>query len=84
MLIGENGSGKTTILDAAAVAPGVWLVDIPDAMLANSRRPLTASYKRIKRIIDGDRLQFFPVTDAMFVRATGNILDQTGIIWVPS
>jgi len=29
VLIGENGSGKTTILDAAAVALGVWLERVP-------------------------------------------------------
>ncbi len=31
LLIGENGSGKTTALDALAVALGIWQVAAPDA-----------------------------------------------------
>ena len=36
LLAGENGSGKTSVLDALAVGLGVWLVEKPDTMLLNS------------------------------------------------
>ncbi len=44
VLIGENGTGKTSILDALAVALGVWLERPPDSLLSNSHRRLTLSW----------------------------------------
>ena len=42
LLLGENGSGKTSALDALAVASGVWLVRelLPDSSLLGSSRPI--------------------------------------------
>jgi predicted ATP-binding protein involved in virulence len=40
LLAGDNGSGKTTILDALAISLGIWLVEPPDRFLLNSRRPI--------------------------------------------
>lgn len=34
LFVGENGAGKTTVLDALAVAAAVWLVEPPDSMLS--------------------------------------------------
>ncbi len=81
MLIGENGSGKTTILDAAAVALGVWLERAPDALLANSHRRLKKDDKRMIGAPQGDRTQFQRVQEPMSVRATGEILGQAGASW---
>ncbi len=36
VFIGENGAGKTSILDALAIAASIWLVDPPDSTLSNS------------------------------------------------
>src|SRR3954454_16167453 len=43
LLIGENGAGKTSVLDALAVSLGVWLVEPPDSTLLNSRRGIYPS-----------------------------------------
>ncbi len=81
VLIGENGVGKTTILDALAVALGVWLERVPDSLLANSRRRLRKDDKRMIGGPQGDRTQFQRVPEDMSVEARGVILDQTDIAW---
>ncbi len=81
VLIGENGTGKTSILDAVAVALGVWLEKVPDSLLANSHRRLTKNEKRLTATQQGDRMQFQRVSDTMSVLATGAILDRVGVSW---
>jgi len=81
VLIGENGAGKTSILDAAAVALGVWLERVPDSLLANSHRRLTAEQKRLVTAPGGDRTQLQQAAGDMSILTTGTILDQAGIQW---
>ncbi len=81
VLIGENGTGKTTILDALAVALGVWLEWKPDSLLANSHRRLKREDKRLIGTPQGDRTQLQRVPETMSVRATGAILNQTHVTW---
>ena len=58
LLVGDNGVGKTTVLDALAVAAGVWLVDPPDSTLANSCRNILPGEIRLAAHRAGDRTRF--------------------------
>lgn len=81
VLIGENGSGKTTVLDALAVALGIWLVRVPDSSLATSRRSILPSEKRIELMQTGDRALFQEAAGEVVVKATGRIEDREGVVW---
>jgi predicted ATP-binding protein involved in virulence len=48
LLVGDNGTGKTTILDALAIAAGVWLVNAPDSTLSNSGRNILPAEIRLE------------------------------------
>ena len=80
LLVGDNGSGKTTVLDALAVSLGVWLVEVPDSTLHNSRRNIEPTEIRLESSQEGDRVQFrerLPVV----VRASGGIGVRKGLTW---
>lgn len=81
VLIGENCAGKTTILDAAAVALGVWLERVPDSLLSNSRRRLAPDQKHLTGVAEGDRTQYRQASTEMAIHATGSILDKERISW---
>jgi predicted ATP-binding protein involved in virulence len=76
LLVGNNGTGKTTVLDALAVAAGVWLIDYPDATLASSGRNILSHEIRAETITTADS---FRLTDCkpVEVRATGVIGTET-------
>jgi predicted ATP-binding protein involved in virulence len=80
LLVGDNGAGKTTVLDALAVAAGVWLVEPPDTMLAGSHREIFATEIRIEAEMKGDRIQFSERRPVK-VQATGRIGDRERISW---
>ncbi|MCT7962205.1 AAA family ATPase [Laspinema sp. D1] len=50
LLIGDNGTGKTSLLDALAIAAGVWLVNPPDSTLSNSKRNILPNEIRLRAI----------------------------------
>lgn len=80
LLVGENGAGKTTVLDALAVAAGIWLVEAPDSTLQNSRRNILPSEVLLEAESKGDRIQFHerrPVA----VRAIGKIGEHENVSW---
>ena len=59
LLIGENGAGKTSVLEALSIVAGVWLYDVPDSKLSNSRRSLTdVDIRLVPDQSSGDRIQF--------------------------
>ncbi len=76
LLVGDNGSGKTTVLDALAVALGVWLLDVPDSDITNSQRPIFQSEIRLEARNDGDRTLFREAWNGVSVTAEGVINDQ--------
>ncbi len=81
VLVGENRVGKTSVLDALAVALGVWLENVPDSSLASSRRRLTSDKKRLTAIMEGDRTLLQQAPGELSVYATGKILECDGISW---
>src|SRR5260221_5335841 len=56
LLVGDNGSGKTSILDALSIAAGVWLVEPPDSTLYG--RNILPAEIRLEAERRGDRIQF--------------------------
>jgi predicted ATP-binding protein involved in virulence len=81
LLIGDNGAGKTSVLDALAVALGVWLVRTPDSTLTGSRRPINPSEIRLESRPHGDRDLFTEAGGGVSVKATGQIEDRDHLIW---
>lgn len=75
LLVGENGCGKTTWLDALAVALGIWLVKPPDPELRNSGRSLLRSEIHLAARREGDRTLFQPITPAT-ITAVGTLQGQ--------
>jgi predicted ATP-binding protein involved in virulence len=80
LLVGENGTGKTSVLDALAVALGVWLVESPDTTLMNSGRKILPSEIRLEAETKGDRIQFLEQRPVM-VRAIGDLGEARNIAW---
>ncbi len=80
LLVGDNGSGKTSVLDALAIAAGIWLVEVPDSKLAYSERKIIPSEIRLEPERKGDRVQFIE-RRPVIVRATGQIGDHSGVSW---
>ena len=76
LLVGDNGAGKTTVLDALAVAMGIWLARPPDSMLVNSGRSILPKEIRLISRIDGDRSRFFECKPVS-IAAEGEISGQS-------
>ena len=74
LLIGENGTGKTSYLEALAIAAGVWLYDVPESKIANSRMSLSTEHIRLTAKMEGDRTQFIESSEC-HVSTWGQLTD---------
>jgi predicted ATP-binding protein involved in virulence len=79
LLVGDNGTGKTTILDALAIAAGIWLVNSPDTTLNNSRRNILPSEIRLKTLETDDMVQLVERTPVQ-IKVIGEINGQE-VVW---
>ncbi len=74
LLIGDNGTGKTSLLDALAIAAGVWLVNPPDSTLSNSKRNILPNEIRLKAVEFAGVTQFIEHKPVV-IQARGMIHD---------
>lgn len=81
LLVGDNGTGKTSLLDALSIAAGVWLVNPPDSTLSNSRRNIANHEIRLQGEQMGDRIQFTECKPVQ-IQATGSIGDDQWVCWL--
>jgi predicted ATP-binding protein involved in virulence len=75
LLVGDNGTGKTTILDALAIAAGIWLVNSPDTTLNNSRRNILPSEILLKTLETDNMVQLIECTPVQ-IKVIGEINGQ--------
>ena len=75
LIAGDNGSGKTSVLDALAIAAGIWLAKLPDDILANSRRSILSKEVRLVAERAGDRVQFVQCKPVV-IEAEGEVCGQ--------
>lgn len=80
LLVGENGSGKTSVLDALAVSLGVWLVNPPDSQVRSSGRNILRTEIRLEPSREGDRVQFRECRP-VFLRSIGQIGSSENVVW---
>ncbi len=77
LLAGDNGSGKTSILDALAVAIGLWHT----AAQGRGWRNILLEEVRIEAAASGDRISFQPMLPTK-ISATGSIGARQNLRWI--
>jgi len=76
LLVGDNGSGKTSVLDALAVALGLWHKAAP----GSGWRNILAEEIRLEPVKAGDRISFQQCLPTQ-VSVTGSIGEKEGLRW---
>ena len=77
VIIGENGAGKTAMLEALVVAIGGWLAAFPT--LSSKKPTITSSDVRLTGQFFGNRISF-EEENPTTISATGNVFDKN-ISW---
>jgi predicted ATP-binding protein involved in virulence len=77
LIVGENGSGKTTVLAAAAVALDICVQQLA---FGYENRPIADSEIRRQAIRHGESLTFEAQIPSV-VEATGEFLESTSLTW---
>lgn len=76
LLVGDNGSGKTSVLDALAVALGLWHKAAP----GSGWRNILEEEIRLEAVVAGDRIHFKPQLPCR-ITAEGAIGPREGLSW---
>src|SRR2546425_12988143 len=76
LLVGDNGSGKTSVLDALAVVLGLWHKAAP----GSGWRNILPEEIRTRPVRAGDRTQFQPQLPTT-ITAEGQIGFQQNLVW---
>jgi predicted ATP-binding protein involved in virulence len=76
LLVGENGSGKTSVLDALAVAIGLWHKVAP----GSGWRNILPEEIRLDPVRAGDRVTFSRILPTS-ITAMGSIGQKDGLTW---
>ncbi len=77
LLVGDNGSGKTSVLDALAVALGIWHKAAPSS---SGWRNILKEEVRLDPVDAGDRI-FWKLALPSKITATGIIGHSEGLSW---
>jgi predicted ATP-binding protein involved in virulence len=81
VLVGNNASGKTSVLEAAAIALSIWLVKPPDSGLAGDGRSIRREDVRLEGRVKGDGVVFQKCLPCR-IEATGPIHGGETVAWV--
>src|SRR5438067_381009 len=76
LLVGDNGSGKTSVLDALAVALGLWHKAAP----GSGWRNILKEEVRVDPVNAGDRI-IWKLALPSKITATGRIGEREGLSW---
>lgn len=78
VLVGDNGSGKTAVVDAAVIALGTYLVRFPDVKAPSIQKDDARwSLVTSSDTSTDEYQQQFPVT----IEATGDVIGNHGLTW---
>ncbi len=81
LLVGDNGSGKTSVLDAISIAAAIWLLEVPDSTIVNSGTNILPFQIHLEPETKGDRTQFHE-RRPVIIRATGQIGNHEHVSWI--
>ncbi len=76
LLVGENGSGKTSVLEALAVASGSWLLGLSKYSAQCKARSILPAEVQLRAVKEGGRVARYERRFPVEVTANGNVASQ--------